>query len=233
LHPNIGGGTWTWALSPSGGDVYGGNFTGSIIVMNNVLGLTSGSISGTVTNTFPGPASSANFTANLSGGCPVTLTVSNANIMRQANGLIALGVGTQPTATTCNGPVAISGFSLVRVSNSTSLPSPPALNLTGNWSGPSTDSFESGTLTLQLTESGTFVNGTGSLARSDVTKGCNVQASLSGTMLTFTINIGAQGGCPTVVMGTAQATNSSIDGTYSGTSCQGAVNNGHVMLSRQ
>lgn len=233
MHSNIGGGTWTWAFSQSGGDVlYGGNFTGSIIVMNNALGLTSGSVSGTVSNTFPGPASSANFTANLSGRCPVTLIVT-ANIVRQANGLIALGVGTQPTATTCNGPVPISGFSLVRVSDSTSLPSPPALNLTGNWSGPSTNSFESGTLTLQLTQTGTFVNGTGSLARSDVTRGCNIQASLSGTTLTFTINIGAQGGCPTTVGGTAQVSSTSIDGTYSGTSCQGSVSNGRLTLSRQ
>jgi hypothetical protein len=88
-------------------------------------------------------------------------------------------------------------------------------------------------LSLQLTQTGGFVSGSLMLARSDVTKGGTVQASLYGSTLTFTMNIGPQGGCPTTITGTAQVTNSVIDGTYSGTSCQGAVNTGHLTLNRQ
>jgi hypothetical protein len=72
------------------------------------------------------------------------------------------------------------------------------------------------------------------LARTNNTgKAGNMQATLNGTTLTFTINIGPQGLCPTTVDGTAQATNTSINGTYTGMSCNGPITDGRLMLSRQ
>jgi len=233
VEPAIGGGSWTWALSQSTGDVYGGNLTGSIEVFNNSQGLSTGSVTGTVTTTFPGPTSKATFTVNLSGPCAVTLTVNNASIARQQNGTEVLGGNS--SVTNCHGPVAAGGIGLVRVGDSTTLPpaSLPAVNLTGNWSGPANDSAGSVTISAQLTQSGGYVYGPLTAMAADVMRGGNLQGVLTGSTLTFTLNVGPAGKCPVTVNGTAQVSNASIVGSYSGTSCQDDVNNGTLTLRRQ
>jgi hypothetical protein len=233
VDPALGGGSWTWVLSQSTGDVYGGSLTGSIEVFNNRQGLSTGSVSGTVTTTFPGPTSTATFTVNLSGPCTVTLTVNSANITRQQNGNEVLGGNS--SATNCHGPVATGGIGLVRVGDSTTLPpaSPPALDLTGKWSGSASDSAGPYTVSVQLTQTGGYVYGPLSVMVADVMRGGNLQGALTGSTLTFTLNVAPAGKCPATVSGTAQVSSTSIVGTYSGTSCQDVINNGKLTLNRQ
>lgn len=78
LPPAFGGGTWTWTLAQNG-DVNGGNLTGSVTFGNgNTLNLGPGTVTGTVTNIFPGPpqAMTAATSVSFTGPCPATLTVS-------------------------------------------------------------------------------------------------------------------------------------------------------------
>ena len=126
-----GGGNWTWVLTQSaGGDVFGQSLAGSVFLSGNSLKLGTGSLSATATNIFPGPQTTISFSASFPGACPMTISVTGANLQVQA-GRTALIVGNL-TSTNCNGPVTPNGFNLVRVSDSTSPPSSPAVNLTGN-----------------------------------------------------------------------------------------------------
>jgi hypothetical protein len=76
--PPLGGGTWTWVLAQDG-DVNGGSLTGSVTFANgNTLNLGTGTVTGTVTNIFPGPpqAMTAMTTVSFNGACPATLTAN-------------------------------------------------------------------------------------------------------------------------------------------------------------
>src|SRR5581483_5716647 len=78
LSPALGGGTWTWTLA-QGGDVSGCNLTGSVTFGNgNTLNLGTGTVTGTVTNIFPGPpqAMTAVTTVSFTGACPANLTAN-------------------------------------------------------------------------------------------------------------------------------------------------------------
>jgi len=78
LSPALGGGTWTWTLA-QGGDVNGGNLSGSVTFANgNTLNLGTGTVTGMVTNIFPGPpqAMTAVTTVSFTGACPATLTAN-------------------------------------------------------------------------------------------------------------------------------------------------------------
>lgn len=113
LSPALGGGTWTWTLAQDG-DVSGGNLTGSVTFGNgNTLNLGTGTVTGTVTNIFPGPpqAMTAMTTVSFTGACPATLTVNwnyagwspgpNINVGGQS-GLDLLA--SSFSGSSCNGP---------------------------------------------------------------------------------------------------------------------------------
>jgi len=102
LPPTLGGGTWTWILAQDG-DVNGGNLTGSVTFANgNTLGLGAGTVTGTVTNTFPGPPQqvSAVTTVSFTGACPATLTLNWAFSGQDGLHLNA----TSLSGSSCNGP---------------------------------------------------------------------------------------------------------------------------------
>lgn len=102
LPPTLGGGTWTWILAQDG-DVNGGNLTGSVTFANgNTLGLGAGTVTGTFTNTFPGPpqAVSAVTTVSFTGACPATLTLNWAYSGQDGLQLSA----TSLSGSSCNGP---------------------------------------------------------------------------------------------------------------------------------
>jgi hypothetical protein len=111
--PPLGGGSWTWTLAQDG-DVNGGNLTGSVTFANgNTLNLGTGTVTGTVTNIFPGPpqAMTAVTTVSFTGTCPATLTVNwtyagwspgpGINIGSSGLQLAASSV----SGSTCNGPL--------------------------------------------------------------------------------------------------------------------------------
>jgi len=115
LSPALGGGTWTWTLA-QGGDVSGGNLTGSVTFGNgNTLNLGTGTVTGTVTNIFPGPpqAMTAVTTVSFTGACPATLTVNWAYAGWSPGPDISVGgqsgLQLQPSSysgSSCNGPFA-------------------------------------------------------------------------------------------------------------------------------
>jgi hypothetical protein len=115
LPPNLGGGTWTWSLAQDG-DVNGGNLTGSVTLANgNTLNLGTGTVTGTVTNIYPGPpqATSTATTVQFTGACPATLTATllytgwspgpGINVGGQSGLQLSL---TGFSGSSCNGPLA-------------------------------------------------------------------------------------------------------------------------------
>ena len=72
----VGGGRWTFNISETAVDVNGGNVSGSVAVTGGSLGFGSGSITGTVTSTYPGPTTLARMTVSFAGSCPSTIMVN-------------------------------------------------------------------------------------------------------------------------------------------------------------
>ncbi len=105
----VGGGSWTWTLAQDG-DVNGGNLTGSVTVSpDNTLNLGTGTVTGTLTNVFPGSPQWISAVTNVSftGTCPATLTINWADLASQQPALSQDGL--RMTAVTfsgsnCNGP---------------------------------------------------------------------------------------------------------------------------------
>jgi hypothetical protein len=86
---------------------------------------------------------------------------------------------------------------------------------------------------LQATQAGNYVTGGWTILRSDgTTRGGNLQGSISGSTLAFTLNIAPGSGCPQVLTGDAQVSGNSIEGTYSGTYCDGTTSNGRLTMLR-
>ena len=113
-------------------------------------------------------------------------------------------------------------------------PSPATVDISGRWSGPASDSVERGSLLLQLNQDAATISG--SIAYDiggGTTRGGNTTGTMSGSSFSFTLNIGPNGGCPATVNGTAQTTSTSIQGTYSGNDCRGAVSTGQLSLTPQ
>jgi hypothetical protein len=141
------------------------------------------------------------------------------------------------------GLVCFLGFATAACGGSSSSTAPaPTFTLTGTFSGQAGDSSGPGTLTWKITQSGTSVSGSASFT--DAATGAsgtgNVSGSLSGSTLSFTISIPAGGfpapadACTASMQGSAQATSTSIDGTYTGTnSCTGPIQGGHFTLTKQ
>jgi hypothetical protein len=122
-------------------------------------------------------------------------------------------------------------------------PSPPpaAPDLTGTWTGSAADSSGPGTMTWRITQTATSLTGTVAMTDSATNAGGrgSISASVSGTSIHFSISVPAGGfdspfgSCTASVSGDAQASSSSITGTYSGVnSCTGAITAGQVTLAR-
>lgn len=110
--PVLGGGRWTFNISEAPVDVNGSNVTGSVVVNGGTLNLGSGSLTGTVTNTFPGPTTIAKMTVTFAGACPSTLTFTEGfpGANPSFDGSQMTG---GETGTTCNGP-SQAGLNLMR-----------------------------------------------------------------------------------------------------------------------
>jgi len=75
LPSTLGGGTWTWRLAQDG-DVSGGNLTGAVTFENgNTLNVGTGTVTGKVTNNFPGGPEQVTAVATIAfGACTGSLT---------------------------------------------------------------------------------------------------------------------------------------------------------------
>ncbi len=152
--------------------------------------------------------------------------------------------------------VAISVLGLfLAACGSSSSPTTPDSLVSGTWSGSATDSTTAalgsggmmgqsgmGTMTWQLTQSGSNVTGT---ARFAGMAGGMMAGTLAGTLsgrdMTFTMDMPAGsmmsgGTCSAHSSGTAHmdAGAMTMTGNYSGTnSCAGSFNNGQIMMARR
>ncbi len=138
-------------------------------------------------------------------------------------------------------------------SNSPAAPGSP-MSVTGTWSGTPTDSTTAalgtggmmgqagmGTLTWQLTQSGSNVTGTMSFSgmSSSMMRG-TISGTMSGQDMTFTMDMPAgsmmSGTCSAHSSGTAHMDGvaMTMTGSYSGTnSCAGPFNNGQMAMTRR
>src|SRR5689334_2241571 len=122
--------------------------------------------------------------------------------------------------------------SLIAVSGCGDSPTAPSVSVAGRWQGNfSSDGDEPGTFTLTLTQAGTTVTGTASLAQNEFT---NVPGTWAGTLasgatkMPFTLNyaFGPQP-CQGVFNGTVSVTSQSFEGSFSGHNC-GRTFNGTI-----
>ena len=118
-------------------------------------------------------------------------------------------------------------------------PTASSVNVAGSWRGTATDSSGDGSLTLQVTQSGTNLSGTVTMSVITVTGRGTLTGTVSGSTIRLTIAIPAGGfdapfsGCTATVSGDGQATASSISATYTGTnSCSGPVTKGQLTLTK-
>jgi hypothetical protein len=131
--------------------------------------------------------------------------------------------------------------SLASCSGKSSVSPTPSVDLTGTFVGSSSDSTGVAALTLVQTQSGNSISGSSAgLSSQGLQSRGTVSGTLVGTTLTFAVTVPVGGysspfqSCSATVQGTAQVSNSSIVGTYSGThNCLGPVTNGQFTLLRQ
>lgn len=155
-------------------------------------------------------------------------------------------------------PVILSLVTVTACGGSTSAPTAPSPNpsgtltsLSGTWTGTSSDTSGRGTMTWTMTQSGNVMTGTMSISddsRSLMGNG-SMQGTVSGSTVTFHMIVpnggfsGMMSSCSMSLDGQAQMSDDgrTMTGTYSGTmsgmmsqmqSCGGAMNNGHVTLTR-
>ncbi len=122
----------------------------------------------------------------------------------------------------------------------TPAPSPQPLALTGTWTGTGTDDSGPGTVTWNITQTGTAITGTFSIRdnASGATATGNLSGTLADTTLTYTLDIPVGGFsapfevCSGRVTGTApNVTGTAINATYTGTICGDRVQ-GSLSLTR-
>jgi hypothetical protein len=116
---------------------------------------------------------------------------------------------------------------------------PPALDVTGTWSGPASDEKLTGTMTFNLTQTGGSVTGT-VVVRTNPPQVQLANGTITGTMsgatLTYGIDFPNAGGigCPVTVNGTANVSAAAISGTYTGIgTCGGPFSGGLISLAKQ
>lgn len=105
---------------------------------------------------------------------------------------------------------------------------PPDFDVSGPWSGSSSDSLGSGAIDLFLRQDGGVVLGTGSITE-DKQRNALFAGTLSASTLSFNLNYG--GNCVRQVSGALAVSANSMSGTFSGSSCTGAIQNGQVSLT--
>jgi len=135
--------------------------------------------------------------------------------------------------------LALSGACGGASSSTPVAPSAGSVNVAGSWRGTATDSSGEGSLTLQVTQSGTDLSGTVTMSVITVTGRGTVTGTVSGSTIRLTITIPAGGfdapfsGCTATVSGDGQASASAINATYTGTnSCSGPVTKGQLTLAK-
>jgi hypothetical protein len=116
---------------------------------------------------------------------------------------------------------------------------PPAFDVTGTWSGPTSDEKLVGKFTFNLTQTGSSVTGTSTVR----TNPPNVQTAngtftgtMSGATLTYRIDFPNAGGigCSVTINGTANVSAAAISGTYTGIgTCGGPFSGGLISLAKQ
>jgi hypothetical protein len=124
-------------------------------------------------------------------------------------------------------------------SSAPAAPSAIVVNLAGSWRGTATDSSGPGTISLQITQSGTNLTGTASLSVITATGRGTLTGTVSGSSIHLTIAIpaggfdGPFGSCTASVTGDGAASPSSITLIYTGTnSCSGPITKGELTLSK-
>jgi hypothetical protein len=126
-------------------------------------------------------------------------------------------------------------------SSSPSAPSTPA-NINGTFAGAASDSSGPGTMTWQITQSGTSFSGNLTMTDSttNVTGRGSVSGTVSGSTIQFSISVpaggfdGAYASCSSSVSGSGTASSTSITGSYSGSNtCSGTIGSGQLTLNKQ
>src|SRR5262245_4031905 len=124
-------------------------------------------------------------------------------------------------------------------SSTPAAPSAPVLNVAGSWRGTATDSSGPGTISMQVTQSGTNLTGTVNMSVITATGRGTLTGTVSGSSIHLTIAIPAGGfdapfgSCTASVTGDGQVSASSITATYTGTnSCSGSITKGELTLSK-
>lgn len=115
---------------------------------------------------------------------------------------------------------------------------PPALDVTGTWSGPASDELVAGTFTLNLTQTGGSVTGTVVFRTPPPVRVANgtITGTMSGATLTYRIDLPNAGGvgCSVTINGTANVSAVAISGTYTGIgTCGGPFSGGLISLAKQ
>ena len=136
--------------------------------------------------------------------------------------------------------VCLAGFACKGGSSTPTGPSPA--NISGAWSGSASDSSGPGTMTWQLTQSGSSFSGTLTMrdTTTSVTGRGSVSGTLSGSSLQFSLSVPAGGfdnpyaTCTATVSGSGSASPTAITATYTGSSsCTGTIASGQLSLNRQ
>jgi hypothetical protein len=108
-------------------------------------------------------------------------------------------------------------------------PQPPDLDISGQWSGPESDSDGPGTVTFDLQQDGGTVTGNGTVAEDKVRAGL-LAGTLSASTLYFTFNYG--GNCVRMLHGTMTVGVNTMTGTFSGSNaCVGTISSGQISLT--
>jgi hypothetical protein len=139
--------------------------------------------------------------------------------------------------------VACDGATSPTTSRSTSGEPASTVNVSGVWSGGTTDSLRQTTMTWQLTQTGNVVSGTvvaTTTIGAPIYTGGSVAGSVSGTTFTFTVGIprGSVADLPdcavTLSGATTDITAAGMSGVYTGTdSCAGAIAGGRINFVKQ
>lgn len=116
---------------------------------------------------------------------------------------------------------------------------PPAVTLTGTWSGTASDSTGPGSMKWVVNQAGSKISGNVEVTAGSRTIKGKITGLVSGEMLTYSVSLpvaglkATYGTCSVTMNGTAVASTSKLLGTYSGlNSCEGPFSNGELSLTK-